>query len=71
VGGVLGLSIAGALFGDGASTALLSRTVVGLSMVAGVLVTGLVFIGGLSCIGWAIGKVARTTRIRRTRIASA
>jgi len=65
VGGVLGLRIASYVLGTAVETALLSRAVVGLSMVAGVLVSGVVFIVATSLIGWAVANINLAARLRR------
>jgi hypothetical protein len=65
VGGVLGLRIASYVLGTAVETALLSRAVVGLSMVAGVLVSGVVFIVVTSLIGWAVANINLAARLRR------
>ena len=65
VGGVLGLKIASYILGTAVDTALLSRAVVGISMVIGVMVTGLVFVVGTSLIGWAIANITLSARLRR------
>jgi hypothetical protein len=65
VGGVLGLKIASHVVGTAVETALLSRAVVGISMVIGVMVTGLVFVVGTSLIGWAIANINLAARLRR------
>ncbi|HMK43079.1 MAG TPA: hypothetical protein VK445_02985 [Dissulfurispiraceae bacterium] len=65
IGGVLGLKIAGHIFGLPLGTAVAPRFVVGVFMVLGVLVTGLVFVVGLSLIGWAGGTVIETLRERK------
>ncbi len=65
VGGVLGLKIASLLAGKSLETALFSRAVVGLSMVAGVLVAGLVFVAVTSLIGWAVANISLTARLKR------
>jgi hypothetical protein len=67
VGGVLGLKIASYVLGTAVETALLSRAVVGVSMVTGVLVTGLVFVVGTSLIGWSIANINLVARLRRVQ----
>ncbi len=57
IGGVIGLKIAGYLFGMPLGTELLSRSIVGMSMVLGVAVTGLMFVAGASLIGWLFGHL--------------
>ncbi len=64
IGGVIGLKIAGFLFGMPLSTELLSRTVVGLSMIIGVAITGLIFVAGASLIGWMLGHLRMSLRGR-------
>jgi hypothetical protein len=65
VGGVLGLKIASYVLGTAVESALISRAVVGIAMVTGVLVTGLVFVVGTSLIGWAIANINLAARLRR------
>ncbi len=57
IGGVIGLNIAGSLFGMPVSSALLPRLIVGISMLLGVLVSGVIFISGSTVLGWLIGYV--------------
>lgn len=62
IGGVLGLKIAGHIFGTPVGFALLPRIVVGVTMLGGVLVTGLVFVVGVSFVGWLCGVVVDTVK---------
>jgi hypothetical protein len=55
LGGVMGLNIAGALLGTPVTSGILSRLIVAASMVAGVMVSGVVFITASSLAGWLIG----------------
>jgi hypothetical protein len=55
IGGAVGLTIAGSLFGYPVSSALLPRLIVGMSMFLGVLVSAVIFIAGCTCAGWLIG----------------
>lgn len=64
IGGVIGLKIAGYLFGMPLGTELLSRSIVGMSMVLGVAVTGLMFVAGASIIGWLFGHLGMSFRSR-------
>lgn len=66
LGGVIGLNIAGSLFGMPVSSALLPRLIVGLSMLAGVLVSGVIFIAGSTIAGWLIGYVIDSLRAEKT-----
>ncbi len=53
LGGTMGLSIAGALLGSPVSSALLPRVIVGLSMLFGVMVTGVAFVACGTVVGGA------------------
>lgn len=66
IGGVLGLKIAGHIFGTPLGMELVPRMLVGLSMVLAVLVTGFVFVAGIAIIGWLTGTVADTVRAAKT-----
>jgi hypothetical protein len=66
IGGVLGLKIAGHIFGTPLGMELVPRMLVGLSMVLAVLVTGFVFVVGISIIGWLAGTVVDTVRVAKT-----
>ncbi len=64
IGGVLGLQVAGHLFGLPVGAAVLPRAVVGISMVLGILVTGMVFVGGASFMGWLFGYTGTMAKNR-------
>ncbi|HTZ19171.1 MAG TPA: hypothetical protein VMB78_12115 [Dissulfurispiraceae bacterium] len=66
IGGVLGLKIAGHIFGTPLGMELVPRMLVGLSMVLAVMVTGFVFVVGIAIIGWLTGTVADTVRAAKT-----
>ena len=66
LGGVIGLNIAGSLFGMPVSSALLPRLIVGLSMLVGVLVSGIIFIAGSTIAGWLIGYVIDSLKAEKT-----
>ncbi len=57
LGGVIGLNIAGALFGTPVSSQILPRLIVGVSMLLGVVVSGVVFVTASGILGWLIGTV--------------
>ncbi len=57
LGGAMGINIAGWLFGLPLSPGLISRVIVLVSMLIGVLVAGIVMVTGTSTIGWLVGKV--------------
>jgi hypothetical protein len=62
IGGVIGLNIAGSIFGHPLGAALLPRIIVGAAMVLGILVAGVVFVAGTSIIGWLIGSAVDTVK---------
>jgi len=57
LGGAMGINIAGWLFGLPLEPGLLSRVIVLVSMLIGVLVAGIVIVTATSTIGWIAGKV--------------
>ena len=57
LGGVAGINIAGWLFGLPLEPGLLSRMIVLIAMLTGVLVAGLAIVAASSAIGWIAGKV--------------
>ncbi len=62
LGGVIGLNIAGSLFGLPVSSALLPRVIVGICMLLGVLVSAMIFIAGTSVAGWLLGYAIDSIR---------
>lgn len=65
LGGVIGLNIAGRLVGLPLSSDLLPRVIVALSMLGGILVSGIVFITGLTFMGWLIGYTIDSVRSKK------
>jgi membrane protein DedA with SNARE-associated domain len=57
VGGMIGLKMAGAIFGAPVEGALLARVIVAISMIAGVFASGLIFVGGTGFLGWIAGYI--------------
>ncbi|MBI5098418.1 MAG: hypothetical protein HZB30_04155 [Nitrospirae bacterium] len=55
IGGVIGLNIAGSIFGYPVGPQIAARMIVAAAMLCGILVSGIVFTAGLAFIGWAIG----------------
>jgi hypothetical protein len=66
LGGVVGLNIAGSLFGMPVGSALLPRLIVGVSMLLGVLVSGIIFVSGATVTGWLLGYVIDTLTAGKT-----
>jgi len=62
LGGVMGLSIAGTLLGSPTTPGILTRIIVALSMLVGVLASGLLFTIAGSTLGWILGAVADLVR---------
>lgn len=55
LGGVMGLNIAGTLFGYPVTSNLLPRIIVAASMLIGVMVSGIIFTVGGATLGWLAG----------------
>ncbi len=62
VGGLIGLKIAGFIFGAPVDGALLSRLIVAVSMIAGVFASAVIFIAGMGFLGWTTGFVLDAMR---------
>jgi hypothetical protein len=61
IGGAMGISVAGMLFGLPLEPGLLSRMIVLGSMLLGVMVSGIMIVTASSSIGWLVGNVMSTT----------
>lgn len=57
LGGAMGINIAGWIFGLPVQPGLLSRIIVLVSMLIGVLVAGIATVTATSTVGWLVGKV--------------
>ncbi len=57
IGGTMGLEIVNSVFHETAGPSLLSRVIVAASMLAGVIVAGIVSVGVCTSIGWVAGYV--------------
>lgn len=66
IGGAIGLKIAGLLFGLPLESGLVSRSIVLLSMLGGVLVAGIAVVTAASSLGWMVGRVADAARQERS-----
>lgn len=66
IGGLIGLKIAGGIFGSPVTYEIFPRIIVGITMLAAVLVSGSVFVAGVSVIGWLTGHVADILRAGRS-----
>ena len=66
IGGMVGLNIAGGIFGLPVGASVFSRVIVGVSMIMGVMLAGVVFVVGSALIGWLIGYVIDAIRQSKT-----
>ncbi len=57
LGGAAGLTIAGWLFGIPVQPGLISRIIVLVSMLAGVLISGIVIVTASTTVGWLVGRL--------------
>ena len=57
VGGVVGLNLAGLIGGFPVDSSILSRIIVVIGMLTGVMVAGLIFVMTGAIAGWAAGKL--------------
>jgi hypothetical protein len=62
LGGVMGLNLAGIMFGIPVSAGLVPRMIVAASMVLGVMVSGMMFIMASTTLGWLIGTIVDTVK---------
>jgi len=60
IGGAIGINMAGLVFGLPLEPGLISRAVVLMGMLAGVLVSGLAIVTATSAAGWLVGKMIET-----------
>ncbi len=60
IGGAAGINVAGWLFGLPLQPSLLSRIIVLMSMLVGVLVSGIVIVTATSTVGWLAGKLVES-----------
>jgi hypothetical protein len=61
VGGMIGLKLAGLIFGAPLEGALLSRVFVAISMIGGVFASAVIFIAGMGFLGWTAGFIFDAT----------
>ncbi len=61
LGGAMGINIAGWLFGLPLEPGLISRAIVLLSMLLGVLVAGIVIVTACSTVGWLAARLMEGT----------
>jgi phage-related minor tail protein len=57
IGGAMGINIAGMIFGLPLEPGLISRVIVLVSMLVGVLVSGIVIVTATTTVGWLAGRL--------------
>jgi len=57
IGGAMGINIAGMFFGLPLEPSLISRAIVLISMLVGVLVSGIVIVTATTTVGWLAGRL--------------
>jgi hypothetical protein len=70
LGGVMGLNLAGILFGTPVGAGLLPRMIVAASMVVGVMVSGTMFIMASTTLGWLAGTVVDAIKSGKKELAT-
>lgn len=65
IGGVLGLNIAGSLFGLPLTSAIMPRLIVGAMMVLGIVISGVLLVTGGSLLGCVAGAALENLLHRR------
>jgi hypothetical protein len=69
LGGIAGLGLAGMIFGRPVEPGIVSRILVTLSMLTGVMVSGLIFVTVVSTVGYMVGNLIDSARgARKTMV---
>lgn len=55
IGGMVGLKISTSIMGAPVDATIFSRVIVAMSMIVGVMVSAVLFIGGTAALGWSAG----------------
>lgn len=71
IGGTMGLKMAGTIFGSPVTASLLSRLIVGASVIMGIMVSGIMFVTASATTGWLIGAVVDTVKAEKRELAPA
>lgn len=71
IGGMIGINIAGSLFGLPLEATMFARLIVAASMILGVCLSGVVIVTGTSSLGWLIGNLTETVMSGRAVAAEA
>lgn len=67
VGGVMGLNISGLLFGTPVEPGVIARIIIAISMLLGIMVSGLIFVVASSTFGWLLGTAIDALRSGKAR----
>jgi len=70
LGGVMGLNLAGIMFGTPVGAGLLPRMIVAASMVVGVMVSGTMFIMASTTLGWLAGTIVDALKAEKKELAT-
>jgi hypothetical protein len=57
IGGMIGINVAGSLFGMPLEASLISRIIVGISMIFGIFTAGVALVIGTAVAGWLMGHM--------------
>jgi len=57
IGGIIGINIAGAIMGLPLESNIISRVIVAVGMLVGIMVAGLMFIAAGAIVGWVTGMI--------------
>jgi hypothetical protein len=68
IGGVMGLNIAGTIMGSPVTSGLISRLIVGASVIVGIMVSGIMFVTTSSTAGWLIGSAIDAIRAEKKEL---
>ncbi len=63
LGGAAGIKLAGMLFGLPLEPGLISRSIVLISMLMGVMIAGIAIVTATSAVGWLLGSVISIPRV--------
>lgn len=67
LGGVMGLNLAGTIFGNPVTSGVMPRVIVGMSMLIGVMVSGTIFVVVCSLTGWMFGTAVDWVKAPRKK----
>ncbi len=70
LGGVMGLNVAGTLLGVPVASGVASRLIVAVSMMAGVMISCIMFITACSLAGWLVGTIVEALASERGELAA-